>query len=282
VGGRATPRAVGEVRRLLAVCAAALVAAPGAAAAAPLTVRTSFDDANVQFGDVIDARVTVVAADGVRPGTVRVLEDLSPLTPLSEPETTRAGTVLEVERSYVCVTAACVAARGDATPKLPPVQVVARSGGRTLRVEQAWPALHVRGRVSAADVAAAEPPFRGSAVPPAPTYSLAPGTLAWLLDGAAIALGIAALALVAAQLRRRARRTRAAEIDELERAVRLAREAEARPVPDRRRAAGLLARLLAGRDAQLAAAARDLAWAKPRPEPAALEDLVTDVERRSS
>jgi hypothetical protein len=44
----------------------------------------------------------------------------------------------------------------------------------------------------------------------------------------------------------------------------------------------LLARLLAGRDARLADAARELAWAKPQPEPAALEELVGDVEQRSS
>jgi hypothetical protein len=269
------------MRRLLLVCSVALAVAP-VAVAAPLAVRTSFDDATVQFGDVIHARVAVVAGPGVRVGSIRVLEDLTPLTPLSEAATARTGNVLEVERSYVCVAAACVSDRGSATPKLPPVQVVAESGGRTLRVVKQWPALRVRGRVSAADVAAAQPPFRGSVVPPPPRYSLAPATLAWLLDGAAIACGIAALALVAAQLRRRAQRAHRRDIDELERAVRLVREAEARPGPDRRRAAGLLARLLAGRDAQLASAARDLAWAKPQPEPAALEELVGDVERRSS
>jgi hypothetical protein len=215
-------------------------------------------------------------------GSVRVLEDLTPLTPLSEASTTRTGDVVEVERSYLCIAAACVADRGDATPRLPLVRVVAQSGGHTFRATTPWPALHVRGRVSAADTAAAEPPFRGSVVPQAPTYSLAPTTLAWLLDGAAIVLGLAAAALLVVQLRRHAPRARTAEVDELERALRLARQAEARPVPDRRRAVGLLARLLAGRDARLADAARELAWAKPQPEPAALEELVGDVEQRSS
>jgi hypothetical protein len=42
---------------------------------------------------------------------------------------------------------------------------------------------------------------------------------------------------------------------------------------------GLLARVLRPRDAQLAAAARDLAWARPQPERDELERLVGDVER---
>jgi len=67
--------------------------------------------------------------------------------------------------------------------------------------------------------------------------------------------------------------------DELERALRLAREAEGRQVSDRRRALGLLARLLGSRDRRLSGAASELAWAKPEPEGAALATLVADVER---
>jgi hypothetical protein len=64
----------------------------------------------------------------------------------------------------------------------------------------------------------------------------------------------------------------------LARAVALAREAERRPTPDRRRALGLLARLLGARDAQLAGAADDLAWSAPAPTPDALAELVSEVE----
>jgi hypothetical protein len=138
----------------------------------------------------------------------------------------------------------------------------------------------VRGRVSGTDLTRAQPPFHASVVPPAPTYRIAPNTLAWLLDGAAVVLGLAALALLVVQARRWSRRrSRGARPDQLERALRLAREAEARPVPDRRRAAGLLARLLDERHAPLADSASELAWAKPKPEPEALESLVGDVER---
>jgi hypothetical protein len=66
-------------------------------------------------------------------------------------------------------------------------------------------------------------------------------------------------------------------VDALERALRLAREAERLPVPHRRRALGLLARLL-GRD-HLSSAASDLAWSEHKPEPDELEALVSEIER---
>ena len=65
----------------------------------------------------------------------------------------------------------------------------------------------------------------------------------------------------------------------LDRALALAREAEQRPPPDRRRALGLLARLLGPRDPRLADAADDLAWSAPAPTSDALAELVTQVER---
>ena len=66
----------------------------------------------------------------------------------------------------------------------------------------------------------------------------------------------------------------------LERALALAREAEQRPPPDRRRALGLLARLLGPRDPRLAGAADDLAWSAPAPTSDELAELVTEVERK--
>jgi len=263
------------VKRLLAAIVVALVAAP-AAAAAPLTVRTTFDDATIEFGDVVRAHVAVVGAD-----SVSATLDLAPFTPVSPLQTTRHGNVVELTRSFVCLTAACVSDRGDATPKLAPVRIEARVGGRPVRVTKPWPQLHVRGRVTTADLSSSSPPFQASLEPPPPSYRVAPRTLAWLLDGAAIVLGLAALAFVVAQLRRRVAHRSAPTADELALALRLAREAEARPAPDRRRAVGLLARVLRARDAPLAVAARDLAWARPQPEPDALEALVGDVEREA-
>lgn len=269
------------MRRAVAVLLAALAVAP-AAAAAPLTVRTSFDEATVQFGDVIRARVAVVVAGGARASSVRVTEDLAPLMPVSSLQIARHGDSVEVTRSFVCLTAACVSDRGDAAPTLAPVQVKAVVGGRTVHTTKTWPVLHVRGRVTSSDLSASSPPFRASLAPPAPSYAVAPSTLAWLFDGAAIALALGALALAALEARRRAARHRSPRGDELARALRLARESEARPAPDRRRAVGLLARVLRARDAELAVAARDLAWARPQPERDDLEQLVGDVERNAA
>jgi hypothetical protein len=135
-------------------------------------------------------------------------------------------------------------------------------------------------RVAAADLVAAKPPFRGDTLPPPPGYRIAPDTLALALDVfaalfAAAGVGLATWLGIAFARRRRAPRT----ADELELALRRTREAEARPVPERRRAVGLLARLLEARGRRLAGAASELAWSEPTPEPEALSTLVTEVER---
>ncbi|HZO62677.1 MAG TPA: hypothetical protein VFB35_06810 [Gaiellaceae bacterium] len=268
-------------RAVAAAVLAAATVAPAATAAAPLRVHTSLDTATVRFGAVIQARVTVTAGPGVRTSSVRVVGGLAPLTTVSPRRVTRAGSTIETTRAVACITAPCVADGGVARPKLAPARVSAvLTDGRTVRVAAAWPPLAVRGRVTSADLKKRQPPFRASVVPPPPTYRVAPSTLARLFDGAAIALGLGALGLLGLQTRRRARRLRAgAPVDELERALRLAREAETRPVPDRRRAVGLLARLLDEGRAPLARSASELAWAKPQPEPDAVESLVGDIEQ---
>ena len=258
----------------------------GAAAAAPVVVRATFDASTVQFGEAIDTHVVVVL-DGarVRPDSLRIVDDVAPLTPLSSARTTRivhGDTItVAVARTYSCYSSACVAANGDATPSLPRVTAtVVTRDGKTVRATATWPTLHVRGRVSKADLARSRPPFRADTTPGPPSYRLAPSTLAWLLDGLALVLGLAAAALAAHTGLRLLRRRRAVPAaDELERALRLAREAEARPAPDRRRALGLLARLLGGRDRRLSGAASELAWARPEPEGATLATFVADVER---
>jgi hypothetical protein len=266
------------MRRFLVLAVLAGVLAP-VATAAPLKARAGFDDAAVQFGDVVHTRVTVVVDASVRAGSVRVVDDPAPLTTVSPPRTSRVGDVIEVTRDAICLTSECVSDSGSTTPKLAPVVVRAQlKSGRTVQVVLRWPQLTVRGRVTGGDLGRSQPPFRASVLPPAPTYRTSPSTLAWLLEVAAIVAGFAAGGLVLLQVRGWMRsRGRALPADELERALRLAREAERRPPPDRRRAAGLLARLLG--DAPLAGSASDLAWAEPQPEPEALESLVGDVER---
>jgi hypothetical protein len=267
------------------VVLAAGVFAAGASAA-PLVVRATFAASTVQFGDAIHTHV-VVLLDGqrVRSGTLRIVVDVAPLTPLSPGRTTRTalgGTIaVGVARTFSCLSSSCVSASGDATPALPLVTAtVVTRGGTTLRATATWPTLHVRGRVTRADLARSRPQFRADTMPAAPSYRLAPSTLAWLLGGLAAALALAAAGLAAYEGLRLARRRRGEPAaGELERALRLAREAERRPAPDRRRALGLLGRLLAGRDRHLSGAASELAWSKPEPEREALTTLVADVER---
>lgn len=257
-----------------------------AASAAPIVVRATFDTATVQFGDAIGAHVVVVLdAASVRSNSLRLIDDAAPLTPVSTAHTSRSvqGDTITIAttRTFSCLSSACVAASGDASPTLPHVTaIVVTRDGTTLRATAAWPVLRVRGRVSSSDLARIRPPFRANTTPPPPSYRIAPATLAWLLDGLAVALALGAAVLAGAQARRLARRRHGEPAgDELERALRLAREAEGRPPPDRRRALGLLARVLRARARPLSGTASDLAWARPEPEPEAVATLVTNVER---
>jgi hypothetical protein len=286
MGRGAAAWAVGTMKRagaLVALLAAGIVAPD--AASAPLVVRAAFDTPVVQFGDAIRTHVVVeIDRRDVRTDSLRIVDDIAPLTPLGAEGTTRTvrgdTLIVAVDRTASCLSEACVAASGDATPTLARITVTATaSDGGALSASAAWPALHVQGRVSSADAARSRPPFRADTVPAPPSYRLAPLTLGWLLDAGALVLGLGALTLGAYQvlLFMRAQR-RAAPVEELARALRLAREAEERPEPDRRRALGLLARLLEARDRRLAATASDLAWSKPAPEREALTALVGDAE----
>jgi hypothetical protein len=279
---------MGSLRRVVASAVLFLAGAfaGGASAAAPLAVRATFDASSVRFAGVINMHVVVLLdATRVRPDSLRIVDDLAPLTSLSPGRTTRKTEgrtiTVAVARTFSCLASNCVSASGDATPALPPVRVtVVTLGGGTLRASAALPTLHVQGRVSKADLGRSSPPFRANTTSAPPSYRLAPTTLAWLLDGVAVVLALAGAALALYEARRFTRRRRGElTIDEFERALRLAREAENRPPPDRRRALGLLARLLAARDRPLSGAASELAWARPEPEPAALATLVADVER---
>jgi hypothetical protein len=257
--------------------------APAIAPTAPVEVAASFDPPVVQFGDRSLARV-VVALDTnvVRSQTLRFTDDLAPLTQLGPASTSRSTQgSLELVTAVVpvsCLTAACVASSGVARVGLPLVQASAlERGGRSVRVSAAWPTLSVRGRVSASDLAASSPPFEADTTPPAATYRIAPATLATLLDVLAALCALAAIGLAGWQVNLLLQRRRP-QPGALERALRLTREAERRPAPDRRRALALLGRAL-GRD-QHSGAARSLAWSEPVPEPHELEELVADIEQR--
>ena len=190
-------------------------------------------------------------ATRVDPNSLRIVDDLAPLTSLSSGRTTRTtrGNAITVtlDRTFSCLSSSCVSPRGDAMPALPQVRVtVGALGGETLGMKATWPTLRVQGQVTKADLGRSHPPFRADTTPAPPSYRLAPSTLAWLLYGAAVVLALAGAALAVHEARALARRRRGEPtVDELERALRLAREAENRPPPDRPPRAGF-ARSLAG------------------------------------
>jgi hypothetical protein len=250
-----------------------------------LTVRTSFEPPAVQFGDRVVARVVVLADRSMLDtNKLSVTDDVAPLTPLGAARVTRTqrGRLLIVtyELTAVCLSDSCIATTVAKKLRLPSVRVAApRRGGGTVQAAHVWPLLAVGARVDAADLKAARPPFRADTSEPAVTYRISPDTLSLLLDVAAALLAAAGVGLgVRHTVVVRRARTHATG-SALERALALVREAESRAPADRRRAVGLLARVLRRRDDSLAGVAADLAWSKPEPGPgelAALADRVGD------
>jgi hypothetical protein len=261
------------------------VNAPTITPPATISVHAQFDPATPEFGDRIDAKIVIALnSRSVRPQTLRYSYGLSPLTQLEAPRTSRYASgdleLITLVAPVTCVTAPCVARKGVTTLTFPAVTAtVMTTKGARQNATARWPALPIRGRVLASDLASSSPKFQGNASPPTPSYSVAPSTLATLLDVLAALCAVGAVALVAWQAVVIIRRRPGRRVDPLERALRLAREAENQPVPHRRRAAGLLARLL-GRD-RLSSTANDLAWSEHNPEPDELEALVSEIERRT-
>jgi hypothetical protein len=253
--------------------------APALAPTAPVAVRASFEPAVVQFGDPVVAHVVVTLdRDAVRAGTLHVEDDLAPLTALAAARTTRtvAGRLetVSITQRVACLTEPCLG-RTIALPRVH-LSVRTRSGSVTTLTDP-WRRLQVRNRVTSADLARTSPRFAADTAPAAPSYRVAPGTAATVLDVVAALAAAGAVALLALQaLAVVRRRQRAVTGDELARALRLVREAGARPVPDRRRALALLARLL---PSTLGRRASDLAWSEPTPEPQDLDAFATRVER---
>ena len=253
--------------------------------AAALTVRASFDPPAAQFGDRVVAQVIVLADRGaLDTSRLRVTDDVAPLAQLGPARVTRTtrGRLLVVsyELPAACLTESCLAATGPKRLQLPRARAEAprRSGG-VARAETAWPVLELRGRVTAADVARSPLPLRQDTSAPAVSYRIAPATFSLLLDLVSAVLAAAGVALAAWQAALLARRRRTSDArSELERALALVREAESRPPDDRRRAVGLLARLLRRSNERLAGDAGDLAWSEPKPTP---EELAAFAERVS-
>jgi hypothetical protein len=281
---------------VLAAVAAALVfllahggSAPSLVPHRALTVHASFDRLRIDFADRLLARV-VVRLDRRRVDAARlkIRQSLFPFTPAGPVETTRTtrGRVLVVTTQIpvTCVQETCLTDRPKNTRvfRFGAVRVTAADhSGRELTAKTSWPEISMQRRVSEDEARTRPPPFRAYLAPPPPNYRVSPSLLAILLEIAAAVLAgagvlVAGLSFVAV---RRARLPRRKQLDELERAIAYAREARARPAEDRRKAAGLLARLLGTRHGPLAGSAERLAWSRPVPSPDAIGELVTTTEQ---
>ncbi len=252
----------------------------GVAPTRVLEVHTSFEPPLVQFGDEVVAHVVVLADRGaVDTSRLRIVSDLAPLTRLSADRVTRTTRgrllVVTVVTRALCSSDACLAPR----LRLPAVRVEGplRAGG-TARANAVWPVLAVDSRVTASDLKPARPPLRADTSVPATTYRIAPATLARLLDIVAVLLVLAGVGFAVMQAGAVLRRTRRDSRTDVERALALVRQAAAREPDDRRRAAGLLARVLRTRDARLSADADDLAWSRPQPTSDRLVELADRVD----
>jgi hypothetical protein len=248
-----------------------------------MPIRTSFEHSVVGFGDRVHARAAVVLDASVS-DKARLNVNVAPLAQLGAARVDRfwsnGNLVLTYDVVAVCIYDECIGKGGRKVIHLPDATVTLPGGG--VLESAPWPALDVRGRVLAADLAPTEPPLKRDLVPPPVGFRIAPTTLALLLTLMAVLLAVTGVTLAGRQLViiRRERRAWAEPLTEIERALAFAREAESRPAPDRRRALALLERLLRPRDAQLAREARDLAWSSPPPGPEELDELVTEVERK--
>src|SRR5580765_2657948 len=105
------------MRRVAAVVVLAAAFAPAANAAAPLAVRATLDEPDVQFGETVGTHVVVlVDPSRVRPDTVRIVQDPGPLTVLSQSGGTHSAgprtLAVSADRVVACLSPACLAARG--------------------------------------------------------------------------------------------------------------------------------------------------------------------------
>ena len=265
------------MRRALAVGLVALLV-PTAAQATP-TIRASIAPTTVHVGDPF--RYTVVARVPGRAGaSLRVVADSGAFVQISGPVVSRTSdpggaTVVAVTETLVCLDLGCVSGATARHVVLPAPQVFTgstRAGGPHTTVT-------VTPRVTAHAVAAGRAAYLGDTSAPTLTPRLRLGVAAATAIVLALALLGAAVALVLAEVRRKAPEpnVRRSPFD-LGIAVRLLRESAKRPEPDRRRAADLVARLASP---EVVDEATRVAWARPAPGPADVESLAADVERTS-
>jgi hypothetical protein len=273
-----------------AVMAALWVGAPatgaGAAGPASIDVSTSIFPAWVYFADQVTARVDVIVDPSrVVPESIVVQPLFGPWEQVGTAKVSRAETGGVARRTewftLECLSSPCLPRGATVEPfHLPPVKVTARTtDGSTLEAEQNWPLLGVSGRFLPPESGNVRPALRRDTTLPAATFRASPSLLALLLDvlgGVALAIAVA-LALLRVGRRWAARRHPVDTRPPLARALALVRQAGSRDVDDRRRAAGLAARLMSG-TSEVAIDAAETAWSREEPSARELEELAGKIE----
>lgn len=265
------------MRRLLLGVALALFFAPSAVAA-DITVKVRVEPPEVRFGDAFRY---IVEAQTSGNGSLQVIGDTGAFAVVGAPSTTKrqAGgkTVITLVEQLACLDRDCLPGAAGRTVQLP--RAVATQSGTSVRAAPV--AVHVLPRVTRKAVAASRAPYIRQTDVPAASTAL-PFWLAATLAGAIAAVALlGAVALGAAELRRR----RASRPEpgwtgtRLELALRFLRDSAARSANDRRRAADFAARVV---DGPLADDATKVAWAPPAPVPADVTELAENVERAGS
>jgi len=278
------------MKRAALTAAAVLALAVGVApafAATPMVVRTAVSTQFVYFADPVTAQITVIADRRlVDPHTIGFIADFGnwdQITP-TKTQTLSAGPYVRKIFSFdiACLDMACLPAPNQRlVVHLPRVTVTARGhDGATVGLRQAWPTLNVTPRFGAAPPGST-PNFVLNRDLPTPTYRVGPGGLAFALDAVAVVLAAFAAWIVVREVLRR-RPERVVEIPPLARALGFVRQAKSRPIEDRRRAVGLLARTLAEDPDGLRATASRVAWSAGDPEPDRLEELAELVEKEQA
>ncbi|MEY2514054.1 MAG: hypothetical protein QOJ89_1412 [bacterium] len=263
------------MRQRLVVLAvlAGLAAATSAAQAANVRVTASVSPRPAHFGDLVEATLTVRGG-----GDVTVQGGFAPFRIVSE-RTSRTGsgdgTVRVWRFALQCLEARCAPGPGARNVALAPTRVQAGSSVVVAR----FPAVRVEPRATEAQVAHPARSFMHPTTPPPPTFRFSPRTTQTVLVAAAAVLVAVALALLAPLARRRRAPLPAEEADALARALALVQDARARPPADRRRALGLLSRVLRRRGSATGQEAADLAWSEPDPDPASMDRLVERIEK---
>ena len=260
-----------------------------AAPAAPVSAATQLSRSGVLFADPLRATVQVIVdRTRVDPDLIGFTTDFRPFVRVHAPEVTRHDgsrlTRLVYSAELICLTNTCLSEdKPEAiTVSFPPARVfyTSETGGRKV-LRLSWTPMTIAPRTVEADLKGADPflqpSWHATTDPLAVSYGTSPHTLRTILfvvSGLLLGFGLFALVrfVLTGKLRFRI-------LSPLERALVLV-ERTPGETPEKRKALELLSHELSrSGEAELAVAAKELAWAEPTPLPTLTQPLTLDVRR---